>query len=487
MAPKAEISQHGLLKSLGRWDVLAVAFGAMVGFGWIVMTGGFLENAGPGGAALAFLVGGVIMGLVGLCYAELCAAMPVTGGEHSYVLRALGSRPGFIVSWSLILGYATVVIYESVALPQSLLYLFPDMLAGHMYDIAGFEVHASWVAVGAGAACLMTVLNYIGIKPAAVAQSIAVIFLLAVGVILLTGSFLGGSLENMKPLFNGGFNGFVLVLVATPFLFVGFDIIPQSAEEIKLPPKRIGRLILVSVAMATAWYIMVMLTVGSAAPADVLSGSTLAAADGLAILMNSQAFGTILVLGGLAGILTSWNGFLIGASRLVFALGRSGMLPEWFGKLHPRFRTPSNAILFIGALSIIAPFFGRKVLVWAVDAGGLTIVVAFLMVALAFIALRNHEPNMPRPFVTPGGKTVGILAAILSLALGVLYLPGMPAALVPQEWIIVGAWWAIGLIFMVRLPKIRPGPNAEEHLYLLSGRTFAEASAPEPVLTDTTL
>jgi amino acid transporter len=200
----------------------------------------------------------------------------------------------------------------------------------------------------------------------------------------------------------------------------------------------------------------------------------------MSTLFHSEAFGTILVLGGLAGILTSWNGFLIGASRLVFALGRSGMLPRWFGHLHPKFRTPSNAVLFIGLLSVIAPFFGRRILVWAVDAGGLTIVVAFFMVALAFIALRIREPHMYRPLLIPGGKKIGILAAVLSFALGLLYLPGMPAALVPQEWLIVGLWWVAGGIFVFRLPSVKGSAEAEHILGTLTGRIPLDEPVPVP-------
>jgi len=133
--------------------------------------------------------------------------------------------------------------------------------------------------------------------------------------------------------------------------------------------------------------------------------------------------------------------------------------------------------LFCGVLSAIAPFFGRKVLVWAVDAGGLTIVVAFLMVALAFVALRIKEPDMERPFRAPGGKALGIAAAVASVGLGVLYMPGMPAALVPQEWVIVGLWWIAGIVFMVRLPAIKGSPDAEEHLARATGRTLIPSPA----------
>ncbi|MGY1706262.1 APC family permease [Geodermatophilus sp. SYSU D00697] len=458
----SEREHGGFVRTLGRWDVLAVAFGAMIGFGWIVLTGGFLEGAGTFGAALAFVIGGVVVALVGLTYAELVSAMPHVGGEHNYALRAMGSRPAFVTSWALVLGYVSVVAFEAVALPQTMLYLFPDMLVGRLWTVAGYDVYASWAAVGVVAAVVMTALNYVGVRPAAVFQTVAVLFLLAVGLALLVGSLVGGDTENMQPLFTGGAAGLITVLVATPFLFVGFDVIPQSAEEIDLSHRRIGQLLLLSVGMAVGWYVLIMLTVGSSLPVGELAASELAAADGMAALWDSDLMGDILVIGGIAGILTSWNGFLIGASRLLYALAQSGMVPAWFGRLHPRYRTPGNALLFIGGLSVVAPLFGRQTLVWMVDAGGLSITVAYIMVAVSFVVLRRREPDMSRPFRAPGGQATGVLAAVLAVGLGVLFLPGMPAALVwPYEWVILAAWWVLGLVFVLRLPSVGPGPDAE--------------------------
>lgn len=462
---------HGnLVRVLGRWDVLALAFGAMIGFGWIVLTGGFLEQAGTLGAALAFLIGGVIIVFVGLTYAELVSAMPQAGGEHNYVLRAMGGRAAFLTSWMLILGYVSVVAFEAVALPHSLKFLIPQLETGKLWSVAGNDVYAVWVAVGIGGAIIMTAVNYLGIRPAAVFQSIAVLFLAVVGVALLTGSFVGGEVSNMDPLFTGGLTGLLGVLVAVPFLFVGFDVIPQSAEEINLPFKQIGRLLVVSVAFAAGWYVLIMLTVGSALPAAELAGSDLAAADAMAALWNSPTMGSILVLGGIAGILTSWNGFLIGGSRLIYAMANSGMLPRWLGQVHPRFRTPGNAILFIGGLSVIAPLFGRGTLIWLVDAGGFSIVVAYAMVALAFLVLRRREPGMERPFRVRYGALVGVLAVVLSLGLLLLFLPGMPSGLIPPEWVILGLWTLLGLAFFVKLPRVAAGPDAEEHLLVATGR-----------------
>jgi amino acid transporter len=208
-----------------------------------------------------------------------------------------------------------------------------------------------------------------------------------------------------------------------------------------------------------------MFTVGSALPRQEIAASDLPAADGMAALWGSQTFGNILVLGGIAGILTSWNGFLLGASRLLYAMATSGMVPRWFAKLHPKYRTPSNAILFIGGLSVLSPLFGEQMLVWLVDAGGISIVVAFFLVAVTFLLLRQKEPDMERPFRVSGGRAVGVLAAVLSLGLAVLYLPGMPAALIwPYEWIILGLWWLVGLVLVLRLPNIGAGHDAEEKL-----------------------
>ena len=462
---QVDSAHSSFTRVLGRWDVLAVAFGAMIGFGWIVLTGGFLQDAGTLGSALAFVVGGVIMALVGLTYAELVSAMPQAGGEHNYVLRGLGSRSAFVCSWSLVLGYISVVAFEAVALPQTVLFLAPDMLVGKLWTVADYDVYASWVAVGVLGALVITALNYVGVRPAAVFQTFAVAFLLVVGALLVFGSFIGGDTDNMSPLFNDGAGGVIAVLVAVPFLFVGFDVIPQSAEEINLPFKQIGKLVVVSVLAAAAFYILVMLTVGSSLPMDVLAESELSAADGMAALWSSETMGDVLVVGGIAGILTSWNGFMIGASRLLYAMAASGMVPSWFGRMHPTYRTPSNAILFVGGLSILAPLFGRQMLVWLVDAGGFVIVVAFFFVTVTFVLLRSREPEMERPFRVSGGSGVGVAAAVLTFGLGILFMPGMPAALIwPYEWLILIVWWGAGAALMLRLPRVGPGPDAEHQL-----------------------
>ena len=115
LAPDRE--DHGFKKVLGRLDAIALGFGAMIGFGWVILTGDWLNEAGTMGTVLALVTGGLIMAVVGLVYGELVAAMPYAGGEHNYLLRGMGARWAFVGSWAITGGYITIVAFEAVAVP----------------------------------------------------------------------------------------------------------------------------------------------------------------------------------------------------------------------------------------------------------------------------------------------------------------------------------------------------------------------------------
>jgi len=458
-----------LVRTLSNKDVLALGFGAMIGFGWVVLTKGWLLDAGPGGAALAFLVGGIIMALVGLVYAELTSAMPKAGGAHNFILRARGPRGAFIGSWGFIGGYVTIIAFEAVAVPNTVEYIWPDINHIPLWTIAGFEVNLTWALIGVVTAIVLTWINVRGTKIAGMVQTFVVLFLLLVGLMLITGAFTGGEARNLEPMFTPGVGGFFAVMIAVPFLFVGFDVIPQSAEEAKVPPRQVGRLVVISVIMATVWYVGVIFTSALGLAAGELEASHLATADAVFNMFTSQFAANILIAGGLAGILTTWNSLLIGASRMIYSLSRTGMLPRTLSKLHPKYKTPVNALLLLGLVSSVAPFFGTALLDWMVESGSPMIVITYMLVSVSFLILRRREPNMSRPLriggVGRGGEVIGWFAIVLTVALLAQYLPGMPAQLGWQPWVIFGAWWLAGAVFYFRLPKgIRGGDDVEERL-----------------------
>jgi APA family basic amino acid/polyamine antiporter len=451
-------STSSFLRVLSRKDVVALAFGAMIGWSWVVLTGTWITSAGVAGAIIAFLVGGGAIAIVGLTYAELASALPFAGGEHVYSERALGYRASFICTWAIILGYMSVIAFEAVALPTVMSSLVPGLDIGYLWTIAGWEVHATWVGVGILGAVVMTTLNVLGVKMVAIVQTTVVMLILVVGFFFFTGSTLSGNTSNLDPLFIDGLNGIAIVLVMVPFMFVGFDIIPQAAEEIDLPFRDIGTALILSVVMAIAWYALVILGVGMVMNGEQLAGADLVTAEANAIIYGDLG-GTILLLTGLAGIITSWNALIVGASRAIYAMAKDGMLPHFLGEIHPRYHTPMNAILLIGLLSVISPFFGRPALVWLVNAGGLGIVVAYAFVALSFIALRKNEPELARPYTAPGGIATGYLALVLSIGIGTLYFPGSPSALVwPHEWGIIFFWIILGAL-LFGLSRLNPQPQ----------------------------
>ena len=435
-------------KTLARREVLTLSFGAMIGWSWVLLTGEWLMRAGSLGTTIAFVIGGIAVILISLTYAELAAAMPKAGGEHVYTHRALGYRASFVASWAIVMAYINVCVFESAALPTALAYVFPDLAQGYLWTIAGADVHITMIAVGVISAIIMTGINFVGIGFAAFVQTLMTFLIMLVGLSFISGAALFEFSGTSAPLFTKGAVGILGVLVMVPALMVGFDVIPQSAEEIDLPPALIGKLLVFSVSLAAAWYIAISLAVGSSLNTDEIAKSGAATADAMANVWDSQMMGNLMILAGVGGILTSWNAFIIGGSRVLYALAETGMIPKVFARVHPKYKTPYVAILFIGLLSCISPFFGRTILVWLVDAGSFMVVIAYGMVAFAFLKLRYSEPEMPRPFRVAQGKFVGVLALILSVGLGCLYLPGSPAALIwPYEWLMVLGGAVLGAAF----------------------------------------
>ncbi|MCJ8268886.1 MAG: APC family permease [Psychrosphaera sp.] len=437
-------TKHGLSKSLRQMDILALSFGAMIGWSWVVLISQLMQRAGSVGAIIATLVAGGMIVVIGMIYAELTAAMPEVGGEHAYSLRALGKTASFYCTWSIVFAYVSVVAFEAVALPSVLVNLFPTLSNGELWQVNGAMVYLDQAVIGALVSIAITVINIRGVRIAAIIQGIVVVVIVLSGLALFVGLGAHGETINMTPLIVGGGSGILAAMALVPFMMVGFDIIPQAAEEIDLPPKKIGQMLVLSIVMAIVWYLLIELAVGMLLNADARGAAELATVDATEAAWGRTG-AMILLIGGIAGILTSWNGFLLGGSRALFAMASSGMLPAFLAKIHPQYKTPVNAIIFIGVIGTLSPFLGKQALIWFVDAGSMGLMVSYIFVCASFLKLRYHEPEMPRPYSAPGGKLLGWFGLLASFAMISLYLPGMPAALIwPQEWLMVIVWFAGG-------------------------------------------
>ncbi len=383
---------------------------------------------------------------VGMTYSELCPAMPKCGGEQVFTMRALGFNWSFVCSWALTLSYLGVVAFEACSMPSVLGHIMPQMYQGYAYSVAGMDIYIPFIIVGVAGAFLLTAVNYIGVQFASWVQQVLSAAIVAVGLLMIAAALSSGDPANAQPMFANGVEGVLSVAVITPFFMVGFDVIPQAAEEADIPAKKMGRLMLLSIVMAAAWYCVILLCVSLLIDQKTIATAKLCTADALMLAWNGNILARyIVVFGGICGIITSWNAFLNAGSRVLYSMGKSGMLPAWFAKLHPKYKTPSNAILFIGGISAIAPFFGEQVLSWISNTASLSTVIAYSLVAVFFLVLRKKEPDMHRPYKIRNGNLVGGIAVILTMGMMALYLPGMPSGLNIPEWTIIAIWIAIGV------------------------------------------
>lgn len=459
--------KSGFNRVLGNLDIFTLAFGAMIGWGWVVLTSQWILEAGVFGAILAFLIGGVVVSLVGLTYAELTAAMPKVGGEHIFSYRALGINASFLCTWFIILGYVSVCAFEAVALPIVLDHLIPSSHGEPLWKINGSPIHLDWIGIGIAGSILIGFINFIGVKSAALVQTIFTAFILIAGCMLIFGSlFLTETHVASAEVWSTSklSLGLLSVIIMTPFMFVGFDVIPQAAEEINLPYKKIGRILILSVILAVVWYIAIIYSVGTTLTSNELQNMEISPGDAMQRIFGGLWAKNLLIIAGLAGILTSWNSFFIGATRAIYAMGHSGMLPKFFAFLHPKYKSPVNAIIFVTLTSISATLFGEIALGWLINAGSLGIVLSWSIVSLSFVILRKKEPNMSRPFRVAGGNLIGVLAFIFSLGLIYLYLPGNPSALGFYEWSIIGLWTAFGIAFYIWTNRIYGKKKIKENM-----------------------
>ncbi len=247
--------------------------------------------------------------------------------------------------------------------------------------------------------------------------------------------------------------GVVSVLVLTPFVYAGFDTIPQQAEEAAegLNWNKFGKIITLALLAAGGFYLVCIYSFGTIRPWDEFVAQPVPA---LACLKNINmilyvAMLVIATLGPMGPPMGPMNSFYGATSRIMLAMGRKGQLPEKFAEVDEKSGAPKLACVVLGIITVIGPFLGKNMLIPLTNVSALAFILSCTMVALACLKMRYTEPDLPRPYKVPGGK-FGILLAILAgaIIIGLLVLPFSPASLNMVEWSIVLGWLVVGLILM---------------------------------------
>lgn len=467
------MSEQNLVKTFSTKDVLALAFGTMIGWGWIMLSGQWAADAGMVGAIFAYVAGALLCVFVGMAYAELTPAIPCTGGSVVFSYKAMGYWPAVIAGLATGFAYLGVAAWEGPAFATAVDYVFPIPNLGYLWTIQGYDVYISWALVAIAASVIITIVNIRGAKSAAVFQTIATLGLVSVGLLFLCGGLVQGDIANTKPLVTD-VHGFSAVLLMVPAMFVGFDVIPQSAGEMNVPLKKIPKLLILSIAAAAIWYMLMIFATGLSAPLSIRTNSAgIPVADAMAYAFGSPFWGKICIVGAICGILTSWNGFLYGGARVIYSLANAKMLPAFLGKIDPKYKTPKNAVLVCGILSTFSCLLGKGALSWFVNASSFGVVIMYAMVALSFIFLRRKAPQMVRPYRVKHGGLVGAGSILVACFFAFLYLPFGPSPLKPIEWTFVLAWFAVGLVLAFWASRKYADVSPEERETLLFGEEYA--------------
>lgn len=464
-----------LKRVLGRVEVFALAFGTMVGWGWVMLPSEWISNAGVLGAMIAFLTGGFLCILVGLTYAELTSAFPLAGGELAFSYRGMGYLGSWITGWTITFAYVGVSAWEGIALSSAFHYMLPIPKVGYLWTISGFDVYFSWSLIGIVGAVTLTLLNMVGVKPVAVFQILLVMVMISSGIIFILGGMAFGSPHFMTPVITD-VKGVGMVLLMAPSMYIGFDMVSKSAEEMNMPLGSIAKVLIVSIVGACAWYVLIILGSGLSAPPDFRRDALIPTADAAAYAFESPIMAKVMIAGGICGIITSWNGFIVGASRIIFAMGRSRMLPGFFGWVHPKYQTPVFSILFVGLICCLSPLLGENALVWLVDTSAFGTVIAYLLISVSFLRIRKMEPDLRRLYSIRRGRTVGTGAVIVAVFFLFWYTPFSPSALKwPYEWVLVFAWAIIGIFFLsyARIADRKKQMTEAERELLMFGEEYA--------------
>lgn len=447
--------------------IWALAVGSIIGFGCFILPPDFLERAGTLGFVLGILVGAAAMLIIGKNISFMVERLPLAGGQFTYAKKLFGPTHGFICGWMLILGYISLIAMNSTALGVLAEYIAPSLFqAGRLYSVAGWNVYLPQIILSVFFIVLFGLFNLRGGKIAGKLQVGMVLLLIGAVFLVLAGTLLspGISTSNLSPAFAEGKTPFqcVFSIVAmVPFLFVGFDTVPQSAEEFSFSPSKTFSLILGAIFTGAVIYIVITLCTAIVWPWQDMVAAHHTWATGTAVFGSLGPVGVgVLAAAICMGIWTGMNGFYVASSRLMMAMSREGMLPSWFGAVSSGTQTPNHSILTVMIISLIAPWFGRTVIGWVVDMCSCGTIIGYLYTcAAAFQVARadlraNHAGS--RMDVVQAAAGAVLSAGILLL----LLIPGMPGAMGAESWIAFAAWIVLGAIFYFAV--VRRNPRQED-------------------------
>ena len=425
-------------RSLGKFDIFAIVLGAIIGWGSFMLPGTkFLKEAGVINTALGLILGAICIILIEKNYAVMINSQDEEGGEFSYTYNNMGKKHGFIVGWFLILAYLSMIPLNATAFPLVVKKLIgPVFEVGYLYTIAGYDVYLGEIILSTFIICLFAYVNIKGISGTSKIQNIIIMALISSVSIVFIGMVFKGDKNNYISNYKFDLGGIAKVFSITPFAFIGFDAIPQLSKEFKFSKKKASFVAIVSLLIGTLIYnLLNIITALAFSPSEAV---TLDWAAGSAVIqvLGKWAF-LLLIIALCAAVWSGINGFMICSSKLLGSIAKYGLVPSSIGNINNS-GVFNNSIKFVTIVSLVAPWFGREVIIWIVDMSSLGAAIAYFYVS--YISIKKVK--------TKGGKLIGCIGVAISILFMLLLLvPISPAALGIEPIVALIMWSCLGIIF----------------------------------------
>ncbi len=444
-----------LARKLRLTDYFTLAWGTMVGVGWLVVMDDWLLRGGALGALLGFAIGGALLFPIGWVYGRLVAAMPDAAGEIAYTAEAFSRPISFSTGWMMMLAYFIVCPWEAVAVGRIAGYIIPALDSVELYRIAGRPVYLPHLLIGLALTALLTMLNYRGIRLSATFQNWTSFGTLALFIVFIVLGVSKGSPHNFPPLFtHAPLISFLLVVQIVPYFMTGFESVSKAAEE-STPEFRTQsflQAIWMAVLVGILFYTFVIAAVAFVAPWHELTGEKFMTAVAFQRAVGSRWIVNVILAAALLSLFKCFNGNFVAASRLLFAMGRRGLVDARAGRIHPEHQTPSAAVLCIGLATAACMLLGDAILVPITEVGSVACAIGWAATCAAYLSM-GRAGTLPGQLKLTAIEWLaagsGLLVAIAMLLMKLV--PAIPGHFTAYEWLALAIWITTGTLAHRRL------------------------------------
>ena len=405
-------SGHGeLQRSIGLFQLSMFGIGATIGTGIFIVLTQAVPEAGPA-VIWSFVLAGTVAGLTAICYAELASAVPVSGSSYSYAYATLGEGIAMVVAACLLLEYGVSAAAVAVGWSQYLNELF-DNLFGFTIPESISQAPEQGGVFNLPAVLLIVMCTALLIRGASESAKVnAVMVLIKVGVLILfiavgvTG-WDSNNLSNFSPF---GLDGVTSAAGIIFFSYIGLDAVSTAGEEVKNPRRNMPLAIISALIIVTALYVLVTVVAVAAQPFKAFEGQDAGLSAILEHVTGSTWPASVLAAGAVVSIFSVTLVVIYGQTRILFAMGRDGMIPSLFHRVNPRTLTPVPATIIVAVVvSLLAGVLPINFLAEMTSIGTL---VAFLVVSVGVMVLRYTQPDLPRGFKVPLFPVIPILSIL---------------------------------------------------------------------------